>query len=506
MNKTKDLKGGPNWLHLGIIAVAFLLAYSYTFDAKLAMLGDNASYYALGKALAEGEGYVNVSSVRKMPNNHYPPGYPVIISLVMIFTDSILVIKLVNGLIGLLGFTVVYLLIRNVSGHSLLALVVTLLAVLNSHLLWYSSLIMSEIPFMLFSILALYCFSKIDFERFSWKDKFFWGSLLALVISYYIRSLGVALLGGFVLALLFKKQWKFIGIYIIGFAVAIVPWFIRGSQLGGSSYMRQLKMINPYQPALGQADFGDFVDRFFANFQRYVTRELPDALFPIIEPNYGQPSSTGQWLLGIIILGLMVYGVINLPKFQWLIVGYLLGTLAVLMLWPEVWIGVRFIVPVIPIFLLVFVNGIYTLLGLLLKSAPKKVIIYSIGGFLMLFQFKAVQAIHDTAKEPYAPAWKNYFATADWLKKNERNDVVVSCGKPALFYLYSGTYTTRYKFLSPEELIANLEKNQVDYVVIDQAYGNTLRYLLPAVRKYPDRFQQVYHLDNPDTYLLKFKR
>ena len=202
----------------------------------------------------------------------------------------------------------------------------------------------------------------------------------------------------------------------------------------------------------------------------------------------------------------MVYGVIKLPKFQWLIVGYLLGTLAVLMLWPEVWIGVRFIVPAIPIFLLVFVNGIYTLFGLLLKSAPKKVVIYSIGGFLMLFQFKAVRAIHDTAKEPYAPAWKNYFATADWLKKNERKDVVVSCGKPALYYLYSGTYTTRYKFLSPEELIANLEKNQVDYVVIDQAYGNTLRYLLPAVRKYPGRFQQVYHLDNPDTYLLKFKR
>ncbi len=506
MTETKDPNQGSHLFNIGIIAFVFIVAYSYTFDSKLAMLGDNASYFALGKAMATGEGYVNVASVSKSPHNHYPPGYPVIISTVMIFTENITVIKLVNGAISLAGLLLIYFVTQRVTLNHLVALGVTLLAALNSHLLWYSSLIMSEIPFMFFSVLGVYLFTKTDFESLPLKNKYFWGSLLAVIAAYYIRSLGVALLGGFILALLFNKRWKAIALYIAGFAVAVIPWFIRGSRTGGSSYIKQLKMINPYQPALGQADFGDFVDRFFTNFQRYITRELPDAVFPVVEPNYGQPATSGQWLIGLIILGLMVYGIIRLSKYKWLITGYLLGTLAILMLWPDVWIGVRFIVPAIPFFVLIFFNGLYSVLRLFLKSANEKIIVYSLTVLLLLFHFSPVSDIHTEAKRPYSPAWQNYFAAAEWLKKNEQKDVVVSCGKPALFYLHSGVFTTRYKFLPPEELIANLEKSKVDYVVIDQAYGNTLRYLLPAVRQYPDRFQQVYHLSNPDTYLLKFRR
>ena len=71
--------------------------------------------------------------------------------------------------------------------------------------------------------------------------------------------------------------------------------------------------------------------------------------------------------------------------------------------------------------------------------------------------------------------------------------------------MYANKYTVRYKFADPQDLITHLESSNVEYVVIDQVYGNTLRYLLPAVRQNPERFQQVYHLQNPDTYLLKFK-
>ena len=50
----------------------------------------------------------------------------------------------------------------------------------------------------------------------------------------------------------------------------------------------------------------------------------------------------------------------------------------------------------------------------------------------------------------------------------------------------------------------DLERRKVDYVVIDQVYGNTLRYLLPVVRTHPEKFEMVRHLKNPDTFLLKF--
>ena len=85
--------------------------------------------------------------------------------------------------------------------------------------------------------------------------------------------------------------------------------------------------------------------------------------------------------------------------------------------------------------------------------------------------------------------------------------MVISCGKPSLFYAYADNYTMRYKFTSDtNELLTQLERQKVDYVVIDQVYGNTFKYLLPAVRQHPERFSQVLHFKNPDTFLLKFKR
>jgi hypothetical protein len=55
------------YVYLIILAIAVVAAYSYTFDSKQALLGDNASYYSLGKALAQGEGYVNISKITKSP-------------------------------------------------------------------------------------------------------------------------------------------------------------------------------------------------------------------------------------------------------------------------------------------------------------------------------------------------------------------------------------------------------------------------------------------------------
>ncbi|MBL6447410.1 hypothetical protein JMN32_13920 [Fulvivirga sp. 29W222] len=506
--KVKKDKGSKRYVYLVILVASFIAAYVYTFDSKLAMLGDNASYYILGKALSQGEGYVSINSISHRPNNHYPPGYPAIISTILLFTKAITPIKILNGIFFILGLWLFFDLINKVTDNEAFAFTATFMALLNSHMLWYSSIMMSEIPFFFFSTLSLWAFVNIDQEKWLWKDPYLILCIITMIISYYIRSLGIALLGGYILYFIFQKKWKPILGFFIAFVVGALPWFIRSQKLGGGSYMKQLGMINPYQPALGKADFGDFVDRFFSNFSRYITFEIPSAIFPLKEPEYGSSYSAEDWLLGVVIVGLFFYGVFSLPKYRWLILGYTLGTLAILMIWPDVWIGVRFIVPLIPLFTLGFLYGLYDgilkLRGLL--SFKKPVSPYLLLAFSLLY-IKPVNAIHDQARVPYMPGWRNYFEIAKWVDRNLEEGVVVSCGKPSLFYLYADTYTRRYKFAQdPKELIADLEKHAVDYVVIDQVYGNTIRYLLPAVRQYPERFEQVYHLKNPDTFLLKFKR
>lgn len=493
------------WIFLGIILVSLAITYSYTFDSKLALLGDNASYYTLGKAIASGEGYVNISKLSKSPNNHYPPGYPAIISAVLVFTQSIVAVKLLSGVFLLGSIVLSFLLIARLTENYIIAFVVNLLVVFNSHALFYGSLMMSEVPYMFFSLLALYLCTLSDFVELKSSTKYAIGMLVSMVIAYYVRSLGVALLAGFGLHFLLSKNWKMMIISISALIVGGFPWFIRGQSLGGASYLNQLKMINPYNPGLGDATTSDFLDRFWSNFSRYVTKEIPDSVFNF-GPAYNEAITGKEWFIGIVFLALIGFGLVKLKSYKWLIIGYMLGTLGILMIWPDVWIGVRFIVPVIPFFLLGFLNGFYQLFLLIRnQNALSQAVSYS-PLVIVLFLLSPLQDLHIKAKAEYPVSWQRYFEVAQWLDKNEDN-VVVGCGKPSLFYTYADNFTMRYKFTQDtNELIAHLERQKVDYVVIDQVYGNTFKYLLPAVRQHPDRFTQVLHLKNPDTFLLKFKR
>ena len=61
-------------LYFGILFLIFIQVYPYIFDAKIFLGGDNADYYLLANALADGEGYVNIHLPGAPPANHFPPG------------------------------------------------------------------------------------------------------------------------------------------------------------------------------------------------------------------------------------------------------------------------------------------------------------------------------------------------------------------------------------------------------------------------------------------------
>ncbi|WMN12155.1 glycosyltransferase family 39 protein [Marivirga salinae] len=494
-----------SWLYLLILSLVFAGVYIYTFDSKIAVLGDNAYYYILGKALAEGEGYVNISNINKPPNYHYPPGYPAIIGLTLFLGASTFSIKVLNGIFLLLTIYIFYFLFKKLLNEDI-AFIASLMILLNSHILYYSSIMMSEIPFMFFSGLSILLFFKASEKGYNIKDLNFIGALLSMLIAYYIRSLGLAIFAGFFLHFIIKRQWKYLVICFFFLVVGALPWFIRGQHTESSSYLNQLSLINPYQPALGRAGFGDFAERVLENISRYITFEIPSALFPNIDPDYWNDATLGDWVIGSILIGIAILGLISQRKHRWILIGYTLGTFGILMIWPSVWIGVRFIVPFIPILIYTFLNGINEIFQRIASALGQKSLTPLLLLFILLFAWGPIKNLHKTAKADYYPALNNYFKIANWLSKNVKQDAVVSCAKPALLYLKAKTFTMRYKFdQNPGELIQDLEDKQVDYVVLDQFYKNTYKYLIPAIRNYPQRFQKVIELEKPNTYLLKFK-
>jgi hypothetical protein len=492
------------WKEIGLILIITFGLYLYTFDAKLDLNGDNVDYYLLGRAISEGEGYTTIWYPGSPPFHHRPLGYPILIAMPMLIgLTSIIAIKWLNFFLLCGTLILFYRISEKITKSKILSMVITLIIGLNIHILQFSFIIMSEIPFLFFSILAVYCLLNLESkEKFSFKDYNLWIMLVSLSAAYHVKSLGIALIFAFLVYFFSQKKWKQ-GLFTLGgFIILALPYYLRNMILGiKSSYLTSLTFKNPYQRELGRMEFFDYFGRIVNNVIRYISIEIPRSIAPsFLETE----SSTASWIMGLLISGLLIWALTRLKKYRPLILSLFVGTFGILLLWPEVWFGIRFIMPLIPFILFLCIYGIHELL-IYFNLNPKLILITPI--IIFGLNFNSYSAYNKKSKSDYPNAYTNYFNLASWAKNNTDPKDIFIARKPQFFYLFSNRQVIKYKYTkNDKELIEDLEKRDAKYVIIEQlGYGSTARYLIPAVQKNMDRFQVVKQLKNPDTYLLKFQ-
>ncbi|AXG72097.1 MORN repeat protein [Kordia sp. SMS9] len=502
--------------YIFVLVIAFFAIYSSIFDAKVSLGGDNASYYILGNAIADGEGYTNIHHVEKEAHYHYPPGYPLIISGVVKFiSNDIATIKIVNGFFLLCAILLLFFIVKKLSQNDHLAFAVSLISLLNYHILGYSTIMMSEIPFLFVSLVCIWLFLKIDFSKPVLKNGTFLAVVICLSFSFYIRSVALALFASMIAFLFLKKHWYYLFSLIGGCILLYIPWLIRGMNATGNTYISQLSLKNPYQPELGTIGFSDLIDRILLNLERYITKEIPSGMASTKEIIYSDAAAPfAEWLLGFLLLAAIAFGIYKLSKFRTFILLYVLAFFGLLLIWPSVWYGTRFILPLLPILVFLGVFGVMELLKLSCskigwssqKIVPALMIVLLASGFIF-YGSSSISKLHEKATTDYADTYKNYFAVADWIKKNAEDTSVTAVRKEGLFYLFSKKHVTNYqRTLDKEAQIAFLKSKKVQYVVVEQlGYSSTSKYLVPAMDRYPNKFKNILKLPNPNTYLMKFQ-
>ncbi|MFA4851653.1 MAG: hypothetical protein WC599_03955 [Bacteroidales bacterium] len=496
-----------------IISITLLKVYNYIYNEKVDLGGDSAGYYILGNALANGEGYTNIHLIDKSPANHFPPGYPFVISiLIKLFSNKISTIISVNGFFLWMSVLILFYLFHKFSKNIFFSFIASIFLFLNFYIMQSSTMMMSEMSFLFFSSLSFLLYTKTDFEKPFYKNLMFFAFLLSVCISYYIRTTGIAMLITIIVLLLMKKKWKYVATMAGGFILLVLPWIIRGQRLGGNPYILQLLQKNPYRPELGGMEISDWIPRFLENVQRYITREIPSGCFSITTIKYKEPIVSSEWILGVLTLIVIAYGIYKLTDHRLLVLFYIMANLGILLLWPPVWVGIRFVLPVVPLLLFLLGNGLYEIIKwLFLQMKLKNYYVVQVGlPFCFLFAIPLykpqLEQLHDFAKSNYPNNYKNYFDIATWANQHTEINDVICCRKPELFYLYAKRYVTNYKnTLNKEEEIEFLKKAKVNYVVLEQlGYASTGRYLYPAIQRYPEKFKILYQLKDPDTYFMKF--
>ncbi|MDR0728943.1 MAG: phospholipid carrier-dependent glycosyltransferase [Prevotellaceae bacterium] len=533
------------WLGLAAIAIVYAKCYTDVFDYKLDMGGDNISYYSLGKAIADGKGFSNVIGFDETPHSHYPPGYPVIISLAIRMGCGITGLKVLNGLLLFLACVMICHLSYRITQKRFLALVVTLMMATNYHLLRSATIMMSEIPFLFFTSLALLLFSflmdrnKLDAGYYL----LLFGVASATVIAWFVRTQGIALWLALVCALLtmsisavlknrkactWRQHWYMNRLLLIAlsgivafFLISKAPWDLRNKQHGlSSSYMAQLTV-----QAGGSriTDFQGWVERIEKNAARYITKEVPNGLF-MKTVNYEQPAEGKDWAAGIAILLVIIFGLFQLKRKDVLLFYYVGGTAGILLFWPDIWFSPRFMSPVIPLLLLLFAIGlvkIVTLAGRLVRLKQTG-FLYPAALLVLLFclypnsskairNAKRAAVFRDYTSANATPQLVEYLDAIRWVKDNIPDTVRVSTRKPEIFYIYTGGRKSRSfpYYGTPEEIIDFLTNNNIRYVIIDRWFRHAYATVIPAVQKYQGKFRIAHQITGTDkdaapTYVLEF--
>ena len=301
----------------------------------------------------------------------YPWGFPMLLApFYAVYGLDMIALKMV-GVISYLCFLVLlWFGFRRVHAHFWFLCLVSLFA-LNPGLLAFSDEILSDLPFLLLSTLALVLIGALVVERRLLISQF-WDSVLVgavIAAAFFVRTNGILLLGSLAFAQLFSywqrqsqerprnvepercvMSWrtffsggsvpvKSLPVHLMPYAVyvCLVTLWTLALPGGGDGHLSYLKNTS--------------VTMIFKNLYYYAI--LPHEFFNDVPHNH---------LLYAASVPLAVIGVIRRCHSDYHIIGYAVVTLLFYVIWPSRQ-GLRFMFPVLPFYISFLLSGLEAVRG-----------------------------------------------------------------------------------------------------------------------------------------------
>ncbi len=486
-----------------IFLLIYVILSILLFDPKLFTGGDNAVYVILGESIAAGKGYKNIYQPDEPPHTQYPPGFPFLLSFgILIFGSNIILLKFLIFLTGIAGLFFMYYIVSEVFKEN--TKLVMLFFVSIPIFIIYNHWILSEIPFLCFSLGAIYFARKSEVRN---NLVYFLVATVFSVGSFFIRTAGISLVIAFAVYLIIKKRYLYLLLFCAIFLALFIPWEVRNARIpDNTGYLAQLLAKNPYQMEAGNIGLTDLIRRLWDNFVLYTFKILPQTVLPLLKSEFLQV------IAGAILAILCIIGFIRRFINISLIELYFIFAMGVLLIWPVVWSSDRFLLPVIPLMIIYIFVALFWLQERI-KARTLVLIFTVLVALLNVFEIIPRARVSITNNFAYLKNnryvgypvdWRHYFETIEWINRNVPGDMVIMARKPEFVYLLSRHKSFCYPFTTDYKKVAETIRN-ADYIILDgfQWTGTTYRYLLPVIRQSPENYDIVYKTRPPEFFLLR---
>ena len=471
--------------------------------------GDNATYVALARSLLERGDYTETWDPALRPATLYPPVFPSILAAAIALGASTWVaLKTLLAVLSAATVGVSVLWLARVGNRWIAAAAGLVLAAMPG-LLAQTHLVLSEIPFTGFALLALWAFAVFEARRREDADARATGWLvvaaIATALAWLTRSAGIALALALLLRLGLSRRAR--EALLFG-AIALIPvaaWWLRGRVLAPHGYSRYLMLADPYRPERGTIGVLELVPRAFENAGTYLLDLGPRFL------------AAGAGLGTAIALVLLV---VALARWAWRLVRergvpelFVLLYGGLVLIWPQTWAGERFVLPLAPLLLFYAADAVraaarrWPLRGALPWAAAALALAMVVPGANRQVQRGiACRAAAESGQAfPCAPAiWRDLFEVAAATRGRLEPDAVVISRKPTLFHDLSGHRSAVYPWSAdPEVFFALVDSVGADYVVLDRSPDTAEEYLVPVLEARSADFCVLPELSRPMAVLLR---
>ncbi len=469
---------------LGFISVMVVNAiYFLRMDRVVGQFIDDAWYIVLAKSIAEHGSYQLISSPIQGIQPAYPPGFPFLIAVALkIFQlkpEELWMLKGISVIaMNFIGLGV-YRYCRQIKHYPPLVsfLSALMIVLMPAYVFIVSSSVMSE---CVFTCVQLWAVVRLETAI---KNKTVNANVILSVIllasaTFFVRSLGIALIIGILFQLIYSKYWKFAAAFVIGVGLTIAPWMayksfaypnnsLRGNHGGHivDGYLDHLTFRIAGEKSSGIAGPSDYLERVVGNIRSIMGRDVLGLLLPATlrkEARSGEeifglgggiegifrkvPFATQAMLISFILSLVIIIGFVS-RCFERITSAEITVVLSLffIVIWP--WLTFRFVLPLAPFLIAYFVDGLKLIGKLINHKFKREDDLYSLARiafacFTFFFVLEHVRYIQIFRTEPESLIWVNSGRYLDevcaWAKEKLPADVVICSTNPAKVFLMTG--------------------------------------------------------------------
>ncbi len=505
-----DRKISLRWWYLIFASVGAY--YLLSFNPKIAPNGDNAEYLIVAKSVVERGEVLRLDTPAETKNSLANLGFPIL--LMPIYKQWGFDIVVMKIFIVLLALIVPFFMIQLFRFYATddKARLIAVVVFASPYLVGTSSSLMTETPYLFWSILALWLgheFATRPSKTGLWLILF----LLASTMAFLTRAIGVSIFLATTLFLLInfaakksnstsrrmgllKSHQKFIA-FMIPLGLVSIVWLVRQNQM-------EVSQIDAFFS-------GDLLQRFSQNIFA-LSNVYGQMLFSDDTFRWYRLSTThvlaAKNLLWFLPVGLIAIGLIRGVLQKQLIAFYTLITMALILTGsttPQERVMIRYISVLVPFFIYYFFIGVDWTCKRLSATInnPNLVPLKKALPYALLLQILLValsgNRFNALMKSPvYNDYYDSFIKAAQWCGNNLPANSLIMSVKPRLVYILSGLKGTpmagekdRYSESWAESMLEKIEVLQVSHLIVDAISITTQENIYPLLENHPHKFEAL---------------